>query len=135
MLWENGLLRLLKRFIPTINFLFIHCIKPSSWQEFPLANFYFCIDVYIISSCLVGSLLIYCGKNISYINALFFAAGSATQAGLNPVDVNLLNTWQQVVWFFYLTNFTLVLDILDCDTMQRCCHQYGCGSRSILLVP
>lgn len=34
---------------------------------------------------------------LQYIDALFFAAGSNTQAGLNPVDVNLLNTFQQIV--------------------------------------
>lgn len=33
---------------------------------------------------------------LSYVDALFFAAGANTQAGLNPVDVNLLNTFQQV---------------------------------------
>ena len=54
------------------------------------------LDIYIISSALLGSLLIYAGKDISYIDALFFATGACTQAGLNPIDVNLLNTWQQV---------------------------------------
>lgn len=34
---------------------------------------------------------------LAYIDALFFAAGANTQAGLNPVDVNLLNTFQQVM--------------------------------------
>lgn len=37
---------------------------------------------------------------LAYIDALFFAAGSNTQAGLNPVDVNLLNTFQQVAIMF-----------------------------------
>jgi hypothetical protein len=53
------------------------------------------LDIYIISSALLASLLIYAGKDISYIDALFFATGACTQAGLNPIDVNLLNTWQQ----------------------------------------
>ena len=35
--------------------------------------------------------------DLSYIDALFFSAGANTQAGLNPVDVNNLNTFQQVV--------------------------------------
>lgn len=35
--------------------------------------------------------------DLSYIDALFFAAGANTQAGLNPLDVNDLNTFQQVV--------------------------------------
>jgi hypothetical protein len=45
---------------------------------------------------MVGSLLIFAGKDISYVDALFFSTGAATQSGLNPIDVNLLNTWQQV---------------------------------------
>lgn len=32
-----------------------------------------------------------------YIDALFFGSGAATQSGLNTVDVNKLNTWQQAV--------------------------------------
>lgn len=50
---------------------------------------------------LLGSVIIYgSGKgNVAYIDALFFASGSNTQAGLNTVDVNLLNTFQQVVLF------------------------------------
>lgn len=34
---------------------------------------------------------------MAYIDALFFAAGSATQSGLNTIDFNKLNTYQQVV--------------------------------------
>lgn len=37
------------------------------------------------------------GGQLAYIDALFFAVGANTQAGLNPVDVNKLNTFQQVV--------------------------------------
>lgn len=37
---------------------------------------------------------------MAYIDALFFGAGANTQAGLNPVDVNLLNTFQQVAIMF-----------------------------------
>lgn len=37
---------------------------------------------------------------LAYIDALFFASGANTQAGLNTVDVNLLNTFQQVVITF-----------------------------------
>jgi len=53
-------------------------------------------DIYIISCVLIGSLLILAGGDIAYIDALYFAGGSCTGAGLNPVDVNKLNTWQQV---------------------------------------
>lgn len=53
-------------------------------------------DVYIISSVIIGSLLIFAGGNIAYIDALVFAGGACTGAGLNTIDLNLLNTWQQV---------------------------------------
>ena len=56
----------------------------------------FFVDLYIISCVLIGSLLIFAGGNIAYIDALFFAGGSCTGAGLNPVDINKLNIWQQV---------------------------------------
>jgi potassium uptake Trk family protein len=48
----------------------------------------------------------YPDKNMEYIDALFFASGACTQAGLNTVDVNLLTTYQQIVLFFIpmLTN-------------------------------
>lgn len=38
---------------------------------------------------------------LSYTDALLFASGSSTQAGLNPVDVNLLNTFQQIVMYIF----------------------------------
>ena len=37
---------------------------------------------------------------LSYIDALVFGVGANTQAGLNPVDVNLLSTFQQLVIMF-----------------------------------
>ena len=58
------------------------------------------LDIYILSSVLIGSLLIFAGRDISYIDALVFAGGACTGAGLNPVDLTTLNTWQQVQPFF-----------------------------------
>lgn len=51
---------------------------------------------------MLGSIIIYAtGRgNIAYIDALFFASGANTQAGLNTIDVNLLNTTQQIVIMF-----------------------------------
>lgn len=48
----------------------------------------------------LASICIYPNGNIRYIDALFFASGAATQSGLNTIDVNLLNTWQQLVIYF-----------------------------------
>jgi hypothetical protein len=51
---------------------------------------------------ILGSILVYFGGqgNIDYIDALFLASGGNTQAGLNTVDLNLINTFQQLVLFF-----------------------------------
>lgn len=38
-------------------------------------------------------------QNVAYIDALFFSSGASTQAGLNTVDFNRLNTFQQVVCY------------------------------------
>lgn len=58
-------------------------------------------DFYVISLAIIGSVLLFGpgqGK-LAYIDALAFAAGGATQAGLNTVNVNLLTTYQQAVIF------------------------------------
>jgi Trk-type K+ transport system membrane component len=51
---------------------------------------------------ILGSVLLYAtaAGNLAYVDALLFASGANTQAGLNTVDVNLLNTFQQLVIFF-----------------------------------
>lgn len=56
--------------------------------------------VYLISWTIVGSIVLYAGGTMAYIDALFFASGSATQSGLNPIDVNLLPTYAQVSLYF-----------------------------------
>lgn len=62
----------------------------------------------IIGLTIIGSILIYASHRgkLAYVDALFFAAGSCTQGGLNTVDLNLINTFSQVVIFFLtaLTN-------------------------------
>lgn len=64
---------------------------------------------------ILGSILVYIPRNIDYIDALFFATGSCTQSGLNPIDLNLLNTYQQIVLYILpmmtnpITNNTFVV--------------------------
>ncbi|KAK8123480.1 hypothetical protein PG999_003398 [Apiospora kogelbergensis] len=76
-------------------------IRPSFLSKEPHFNFITVHYFWIIGMTIVGSILIFAsGKgNLSYIDSLYFASGANTQAGLNPVDVNLLNTFQQVVVF------------------------------------
>jgi hypothetical protein len=40
-------------------------------------------DCYIIGLILLGSVLVYVGQKLRYIDALFLAAGACTQSGLN----------------------------------------------------
>lgn len=56
-------------------------------------------DFYIVGITFLGSVIVYGSGhgNIAYIDALFFATGSNTQAGLNTVDVSAMNTFQQVM--------------------------------------
>ncbi|KAL4985990.1 cation transport protein-domain-containing protein [Aspergillus falconensis] len=48
-------------------------------------NFILIHYIYIISTILITSIIIYPGSNLKYINALFFSAGTAMQSGLNTV--------------------------------------------------
>ncbi|KAK3942432.1 Low-affinity potassium transport protein [Diplogelasinospora grovesii] len=79
-------------------------MRPSFMSKEPHFNFITAHYFWIIGMTLFGSVLLYGGgrgnDSLAYIDCLFFAAGSNTQAGLNTVDVNLLNTFQQVVLYF-----------------------------------
>lgn len=76
-------------------------LRPSFLAKKPHFNFISVHYFWIIGLTVVGSILIYGpGQgNIKYIDALTFAAGGSTQAGLNTIDVNKLNTFQQVVLY------------------------------------
>ena len=60
-------------------------------------NFIMVHYMYMIGLTIVGSILLYPAGGMAYIDALFFAAGAATQSGLNTIDVNKLHTYQQIV--------------------------------------
>jgi hypothetical protein len=53
-------------------------------------------DAYIIGWALTGSVIMYGNGRIPYIDALFFASGAATQSGLNTIDLNQIDLYQQV---------------------------------------
>lgn len=60
----------------------------------------------------MGSILFYASGRgeLAYIDSLLFASGANTQAGLNPVDVNKLNTFQQtLIYIFALTSNPITL--------------------------
>jgi hypothetical protein len=54
----------------------------------PSLNFITLHYAYIIFQTLLGSVIMYGGSGMAYIDALFFASGAATQSGLNTIDVN-----------------------------------------------
>lgn len=60
-------------------------------------------DFWIIGATLFASVLIYGGgkTNTRYIDSLMFASGANTQAGLNPIDVNDLNGFQQSMIYLF----------------------------------
>lgn len=92
---------------PHFNFITAHCeflpvtlvLPHTSWWTVLTCGY---LDIWVLSMSIVGSVLIFgSGRgNIAYIDALLFGSGASTQAGLNPVNVNLLNTFQQFVIFF-----------------------------------
>lgn len=84
---------------PHFNFITVHCKSQrrinfaSNISDLGLADFW------VIGLSILASVVIYgtAAGELAYIDALFFAVGANTQAGLNPVDVNKLNTCQQVI--------------------------------------
>ncbi|PQE28534.1 putative potassium transport 1 protein [Rutstroemia sp. NJR-2017a WRK4] len=77
----------------------IAALKPSFISKSPHFNFITVHYFWIIGMALLGSVCVYIQGGIPYIDALFFASGGATQSGLNTIDLNKLNTWQQTVLY------------------------------------
>ncbi|KAK5990095.1 Low-affinity potassium transport protein [Cladobotryum mycophilum] len=61
------------------------------------------VDFWILGATITASIAIFIGGKgtLSYIDALMFASGANTQAGLNPVDVNNLNGFQQSMIYLF----------------------------------
>jgi hypothetical protein len=58
-----------------------------TWLRLPFLesfNFILLHYIYMVVMTILGSILLYPAGGLAYIDALFFAAGSATQSGLNP---------------------------------------------------
>ncbi|KAK7753501.1 low affinity potassium transporter [Diatrype stigma] len=77
----------------------IQWIRPSFLSRDPHFNFITVHYFWILGWSIVGSILIYATARgqLEYIDALFFASGANTQAGLNTVDTNTLNLFAQIV--------------------------------------
>ena len=57
--------------------------------------------IYLGTMTILGSVIIFGAGGISYIDSLFLSSGSATQSGLNTIDVNQLKTGPQVVLYLW----------------------------------
>ncbi|KFX92700.1 hypothetical protein O988_07161, partial [Pseudogymnoascus sp. VKM F-3808] len=90
-------------------------MKPSFLSRKPHFNFITVHYFWIIGMAFLGSILVVAPGKIKYIDALFFSTGSCTQSGLNPLDFNNLNTFQQIVLYLLpmmtnpITNNTFVV--------------------------
>ncbi|OAA38133.1 potassium transporter [Metarhizium rileyi] len=86
--------------------------KPAFLSKKPHFSFITVHYFWIIGATIVGSIAIFAGGKgeLAYIDALMFASGANTQAGLNPVDVNRLNGFQQaMIYLFAITSNPITL--------------------------
>ncbi|PFH61088.1 hypothetical protein XA68_18242 [Ophiocordyceps unilateralis] len=81
----------------------LKAVKPAFVSKKPHFNFITVHYFWIISATIIASIAIYAsGKGrLSYIDALMFGSGANTQAGLNPVDLNTLNGFQQAMIYLF----------------------------------
>ncbi|CAI4217843.1 unnamed protein product [Parascedosporium putredinis] len=81
----------------------LRALKPSFISKDPHFNFISAHYFWIIGMSIFASILLYSTANgqLPYVDALFFASGANTQAGLNTIDLNQLNTFQQIVMYIF----------------------------------
>ncbi|KEY71871.1 hypothetical protein S7711_06012 [Stachybotrys chartarum IBT 7711] len=85
-------------------FSYLKGIKPAFMSKTPHFSFITAHYFWVIGMTLIASIAIYASRgetNLAYIDALLFASGANTQAGLNPVDVMTLNTFQQTMIYIF----------------------------------
>jgi hypothetical protein len=92
---------------------YVKAMKPAFLSSKPHFSFITVHYFWIIGMSLLGSIILIPAGNLRYIDCLFFASGSATQSGLNPVDVNLLFTYQQIALFLIPMLCKLKLEVLE----------------------
>ncbi|PHH90269.1 hypothetical protein CDD83_4139 [Cordyceps sp. RAO-2017] len=81
----------------------LKAVKPAFFSKKPHFSFITAHYFWIIGATIVSSIAIYASGHgkLAYVDALMFASGANTQAGLNPVDVNLLNGFQQAMIYLF----------------------------------
>lgn len=76
-----------------------HYVKPL--RKYFFRNFLVVHYFYIISMSLLASVILYPVRNEKYIDILFLATGAATQGGLNTININELELYQQIVIYIF----------------------------------
>ena len=76
-----------------------HYVKPL--RKYLFRNFLMVHYFYIISMTILASIILYPVRNESYIDILFLATGSTTQGGLNTVNINELELYQQIIIYIF----------------------------------
>ncbi|KAL7819810.1 cation transport domain-containing protein [Trichoderma gracile] len=94
--------------------------KPAFVSKTPHFNFITVHYFWIISATMLSSVLIYAGGKgqLHFIDALMFGSGANTQAGLNPVDVNNLNGFQQS-WIYTFSLLSNPITLHTCVVFLR----------------
>ncbi|KAL6895922.1 cation transport domain-containing protein [Trichoderma longibrachiatum] len=94
--------------------------KPAFVSKTPHFNFITVHYFWIIFATLLSSVLIYAGGKgqLHFIDALMFGSGANTQAGLNPVDVNNLNGFQQS-WIYTFSLLSNPITLHTCVVFLR----------------
>ncbi|KAJ4860436.1 cation transport protein domain-containing protein [Trichoderma breve] len=94
--------------------------KPAFVSKTPHFNFITVHYFWIIFATLLSGILIYAGGKgeLHFIDALMFGSGANTQAGLNPVDVNNLNGFQQS-WIYTFSLLSNPITLHTCVVFLR----------------
>lgn len=71
-------------------------IPSKGWLKNPSISFIGVHYIYMIVMTMAGSVILFAG-GMDYIDALFFAGGASTQSGLNTIDVNKIELYQQII--------------------------------------
>ncbi|KAF7550203.1 hypothetical protein G7046_g8090 [Stylonectria norvegica] len=81
----------------------LKAVKPAFVSKKPHFNFISVHYTWIVAATIIASIPIFAAGHgdLNYVDALMFASGANTQAGLNPVDINNLNTFQQIVMYLF----------------------------------
>lgn len=62
-----------------------------------IPNFAVAHYVYILTWVFICAIALYAGGNMSFANAVFFGSATATQSGLNTINLNSLYLYQQII--------------------------------------